>query len=186
MVWAIHSTDRSVTVNQSVRKAITLLRVPDADRVVLGPELVRLARDVDPGALLLVLARGRLADLCTEVRETVTLSVVAADGGLDVVYQADGPQHLVVRSWTGQRFPLHASSSGKVLLAGYDGARLAAFLRRPRAALTPARSPQRARSGASWRGCARRVSPPASTSSRRGSRACRSGCTATPARSSAS
>jgi glutamate synthase domain-containing protein 3 len=26
MVWAIHSTDRSVTVNQSVRKAITLLR----------------------------------------------------------------------------------------------------------------------------------------------------------------
>jgi DNA-binding IclR family transcriptional regulator len=64
--------------------------------------------------------------------------VVAADGGLDVVYQADGPQHLVVRSWTGQRFPLHASSSGKVLLAGYDDARLAAFLRRPRAALTPA------------------------------------------------
>jgi DNA-binding IclR family transcriptional regulator len=178
MVWAIHSTDRSVTVNQSVRKAITLLRataehqdgasvsalartaglpratalrlirtmedeqllvrVPDADRVVLGPELVRLARDVDPGALLLGLARGRLADLCTEVRETVTLSVVAADGGLDVVNQVDGPQLLVVRSWTGQRFPLHASSSGKVLLAGYDDARLAAFLRRPRAALTPA------------------------------------------------
>jgi DNA-binding IclR family transcriptional regulator len=115
-----------------------LLREPGADRVVLGPELLRLARDVDTGTVLLGLARGRLADLCEEVRETVTLSVVAADGGLDVVYQADGPQHLVVRSWTGQRFPLHASSSGKVLLASYDEARLREFLRRPRAALTAA------------------------------------------------
>jgi DNA-binding IclR family transcriptional regulator len=115
-----------------------LLRVPDADRVVLGPELLRLAREVDVGTVLLGLARGRLADLRDEVRETVTLSVVAADGGLDVVYQADGPQHLVVRSWTAQRFPLHASSSGKVLLAGYDDARLRDYLRRPRSALTPA------------------------------------------------
>jgi DNA-binding IclR family transcriptional regulator len=31
------------------------------------------------------------------------------------VFQEDGPQHLVVRSWIGQRFALHASSSGKVL-----------------------------------------------------------------------
>jgi DNA-binding IclR family transcriptional regulator len=177
MVWGIHSTDRSLAVNQSVRKAITLLRataehgngasvsalarsaglpratalrlirtmegerlllrVPDADKVVLGPELLRLARSVDTGALLLELARQSLAGLCEAVRETVTLSVVGADGGLDVVYQADGPQHLVVRSWIGQRFPLHASSSGKVLLASYDETRLAQFLRRPREALTP-------------------------------------------------
>jgi DNA-binding IclR family transcriptional regulator len=115
-----------------------LLRVPDADRVVLGPELLRLARAVDPGAVLLGLAREHLAGLSEDVRETVTFSVVAADGGLDVVYQADGPQHLVVRSWIGQRFPLHASSSGKVLLAGYDEAALVRFLRRPREALTPA------------------------------------------------
>ncbi len=115
-----------------------LLRVPGADRVVLGPELLRLARAVDPGAVLLGLARERLAGLNEELRETVTFSVVAADGGLDVVYQADGPQHLVVRSWLGQRFPLHASSSGKVLLASYDEPALARFLRRPREALTPA------------------------------------------------
>ena len=115
-----------------------LLRVPGADRVVLGPELLRLARAVDPGAVLLGLARAQLAGLNEELRETVTFSVVAADGGLDVVYQADGPQHLVVRSWIGQRFPLHASSSGKVLLASYDEPALARFLRRPREALTPA------------------------------------------------
>lgn len=115
-----------------------LLRVPGADRVVLGPELLRLARAVDPGAVLLGLAREHLAGVSEAVRETVTFSVVAADGGLDVVYQADGPQHLVVRSWLGQRFPLHASSSGKLLLASYDEAALARFLRRPLEALTPA------------------------------------------------
>jgi DNA-binding IclR family transcriptional regulator len=115
-----------------------LQRVPAADRVVLGPELLRLARSVDPGAVLLGLAHEGLARLREEVRETVTFSVVGPDGGLDVVHQEDGPQHLVVRSWIGQRFPLHASSSGKVLLASYDDARLARFLRRPREALTPA------------------------------------------------
>jgi DNA-binding IclR family transcriptional regulator len=88
--------------------------------------------------VLLGLAREHLTRLREEVRETVTFSVVGADGGLDVVHQDDGPQHLVVRSWIGQRFPLHASSSGKVLLASYDEARLARFLRRPREALTPA------------------------------------------------
>jgi DNA-binding IclR family transcriptional regulator len=115
-----------------------LQRVPDEDRVVLGPELLRLARSVDTAAVLLGLAREHLMRLRQEVRETVTFSVVGADGGLDVVHQEDGPQHLVVRSWIGQRFPLHASSSGKVLLASYDEARLARFLRRPREALTPA------------------------------------------------
>jgi DNA-binding IclR family transcriptional regulator len=115
-----------------------LQRVAGADRVVLGPELLRLARSVDPGAALLGVAREHLTRLREEVRETVTFSVVGADGGLDVVHQEDGPQHLVVRSWIGQRFPLHASSSGKVLLASYDEARLARFLRQPREALTPA------------------------------------------------
>jgi DNA-binding IclR family transcriptional regulator len=118
-----------------------LQRVPDADRVVLGPELFRLARSVDTGAVLLRLAREHLTSLCEEVRETITFSVVGADGGLDVVHQEDGPQHLVVRSWIGRRFPLHASSSGKVLLASYDEARLARFLRTPRDVLTPPTTP---------------------------------------------
>jgi DNA-binding IclR family transcriptional regulator len=98
---------------QTMESERLLRRVPGADRVVLGPELFRLARSVDAGVVLLGLAREPLARLREEVRETVTFSVVGADGGLDVVHQEDGPQHLVVRSWIGQRFPLHASSSGK-------------------------------------------------------------------------
>jgi DNA-binding IclR family transcriptional regulator len=114
-----------------------LLRVPEADRVLLGPELIRLAREVDMGTVLREIAGARLGELSEALRETVTLSVAAPDGGLDLVHQVDGPQHLVPRSWLGQRFPLHASSSGKVLLATYDGERLERFLRVPLEALTP-------------------------------------------------
>ena len=114
-----------------------LLRIPGSDRVLLGPELVRLARQVDMGTLLREVAHRRLGELSQAVRETVTLSVVASDGGLDVVDQVAGPQHLVPRSWLGQRFPSHASSSGKILLSTYDEERLERFLRDRLPALTP-------------------------------------------------
>jgi DNA-binding IclR family transcriptional regulator len=122
---------------QTMEQEGLLLRVPEADRVLLGPELVRLARQVDMATLVREVAGGRLGELREAVRETVTLSVVAPDGRLDLVYQVDGPQHLVPRSWVGQRFPLHASSSGKLLLSTYDDERLERFLRDPLPALTP-------------------------------------------------
>jgi DNA-binding IclR family transcriptional regulator len=122
---------------QTMEQEGLLLRVPEADRVLLGPELVRLARQVDMATLVREVARGRLRELCEAVRETVTLSVVTPDGSLELVHQVDGPQHLVPRSWVGQRFPLHASSSGKLLLSTYDDDRLERFLRDPLPALTP-------------------------------------------------
>ena len=115
-----------------------LLRVPGADRVLLGPDLLRIARETDVGAVLRELARRPLAQLSDTLRETVTLSVIGADGELDLIHQVDGPHHLVPRSWIGQRFPLHASSSGKVLLAAYDEQRLEQFLHLPLERLTPA------------------------------------------------
>jgi DNA-binding IclR family transcriptional regulator len=114
-----------------------LIRLPERDRVVLGPELVRLARQVDMGTVLREVAAARLGALSDAVEETVTLSVVAQDGDLELVQQIAGPQHLVPRSWLGQRFPLHASSSGKMLLSTCDATRLAELLRRPLPALTP-------------------------------------------------
>ncbi|HZE04260.1 MAG TPA: IclR family transcriptional regulator [Solirubrobacteraceae bacterium] len=122
---------------QTLEQEGFLLRVPDSDRLLLGPELLRLARKADVGMMLREIARGPLAALCQTVRETVTLSVVAPDGGLDLIHQVDGPHHLVPRLWVGQRFELHASSSGKVLLATYDEERLRQFLTQPLARLTP-------------------------------------------------
>lgn len=114
-----------------------LIRLPEQDRVLLGPELVRLARRVDMGTVLREVAGVPLGALSEAVGETVTLSVLAPDGDLDVVAQISGPQHLVPRSWLGGRFPPHASSSGKVLLSTCDAKRLAQLLPRPLPALTP-------------------------------------------------
>jgi IclR family transcriptional regulator, acetate operon repressor len=122
---------------QTMEREGLLLRVPEADRVLFGPELIRLARRVDMGTVLRELAVPRVAELCQNLRETVTLSVAAPDGGLVLAHQVDGPHHLRPRSWVGQRFPLHASSSGKVLLSTYDGERLERFLREPLEQLTP-------------------------------------------------
>ncbi|GAB3346115.1 IclR family transcriptional regulator [Modestobacter lapidis] len=116
---------------QTLEQEGFLLRVVGDDRVLLGPELLRLARSTDEALLLREVSRPVIVDLVAAVRETVTLSVLAPDGGLDVVDQVDGPQHLRPQSWMGQRFPLHASASGKVLLATWDEARLEQFLRDP-------------------------------------------------------
>ena len=102
-----------------------------------GPELLRLARNTDEQLLLREVSRPIISDLVAIIRETVTLSVVAPDGGLDVVHQVDAPAQLRPQSWVGQRFPLHASASGKVLLATYDDERLDHFLLEPLTRFTP-------------------------------------------------
>jgi DNA-binding IclR family transcriptional regulator len=122
---------------QTLEQEGFLLRVAGDDRVLLGPELLRLARNTDEGLLFLEAARPVVGELVAAVRETGTLSVVAPDGGLDLVHQVDAPHHLRPQSWVGQRFPLHASASGKVLLATFDDDRLERFLREPLVRFTP-------------------------------------------------
>ncbi|CCG02561.1 IclR family transcriptional regulator [Blastococcus saxobsidens] len=122
---------------QTLEQEGFLLRVAGDDRVLIGPELLRLARGSDASLVLLEAARPVLGDLVAAVKETGTLSVVAPDGGLDLVHQVDAPHHLRPQSWVGQRFPLHASASGKVLLATFDDEQLEHFLREPLERLTP-------------------------------------------------
>ena len=122
---------------QTLEQEGFLLRIPGDDRVLLGPELLRIARSTDDQLLLREVCRPVVGELAATVRETVTLSVLAPDGGLDVVDQVDAPHHLRPGSWLGQRFPLHASASGKVLLSTYDDERLERVLRGPLDRFTP-------------------------------------------------
>jgi DNA-binding IclR family transcriptional regulator len=122
---------------QTLEQEGFLLRIPGDDRVLLGPELLRLARNTDEQLLLREVSRPIISDLVATIRETVTLSVVAPDGGLDLVHQVDAPAQLRPHSWVGQRFPLHASASGKVLVATYDEERLDQYLLEPLARFTP-------------------------------------------------
>ncbi|MEU7479820.1 IclR family transcriptional regulator [Lentzea sp. NPDC042327] len=59
--------------------------------------------------------------LADQLGETVNIAVLDGDNALNVS-QARGSSAVAAQNWVGQRTPLHATSSGKVLLAGASGA----------------------------------------------------------------
>ncbi|HYH93172.1 MAG TPA: IclR family transcriptional regulator [Candidatus Saccharimonadales bacterium] len=82
----------------------------------LGPRLVTLAAGFTLARSLAALARPTLTDLADASGEAAGLSV--PDGDLvHYIDQVDTPNPVQVRDWTGARAPLHAVSSGQVLLA---------------------------------------------------------------------
>ncbi|MGW7351592.1 IclR family transcriptional regulator [Streptomyces sp. NPDC054784] len=88
----------------------------------LGWEFSRLARRADPYAGLVGRIQPVLDALAEDVKETVTLSVPTPARELDLIAAAKG-SHVVgasVGQLIGQRWPLHASAGGKVLLASLD------------------------------------------------------------------
>jgi DNA-binding IclR family transcriptional regulator len=82
----------------------------------LGFGILRLASSI-PGRLSLVReARPILESLAEEFKETVNLAVLRSNYAVNVD-QAMGPSTLATYDWVGSLTPLHATSSGKVLLA---------------------------------------------------------------------
>ncbi len=82
----------------------------------LGFGVLRLASSI-PGRLSLVReARPFLENLAEEWKETVNLAVLRSNYAVNVD-QAMGPSTLATFDWVGSLTPLHATSSGKVLLA---------------------------------------------------------------------
>jgi DNA-binding IclR family transcriptional regulator len=58
-------------------------------------------------------------ELAAECGETVNVAILDSDAATNVT-QAHGHAAVAARNWIGQRTPLHATSSGKVLLAWAD------------------------------------------------------------------
>jgi DNA-binding IclR family transcriptional regulator len=108
------------------RLLYSLERVGLVDRInnhyVLGWELARLGQKAAPYAGLTARVQPYLQELADEFNEFITLSAVNSADGLDLVAEASG-SHVVgatsagLERHIGQQYPLHASSSGKVLLA---------------------------------------------------------------------
>lgn len=108
------------------RLLYSLERVGMVDRVnnnyVLGWELARLGQQAASYAGLTTRVQPYLDELAEEFNESVTLSAVNSSDGLDLVAEASG-SHVVgatsaaLERQVGRQYPLHASSSGKVLLA---------------------------------------------------------------------
>lgn len=91
-------------------------QVPGETAYRLGPRMLTLAGGFSFARSLAAVARPILEQLAEASGEAAGLGL--PDG--DVVHyidQVDTPNPVVVRDWTGARAPLHAVSSGQVLLA---------------------------------------------------------------------
>ncbi|MHA6800128.1 IclR family transcriptional regulator [Bounagaea algeriensis] len=106
---------------------------------VLGWELARLGRHADPYAGLVAHAQPLLQELADTFNESVTLSVPNPQDGLDLIAEAVGSHVVGVLSqnMVGQRYPMHASSTGKVLLAEQPADKLERMLPDKLDAFTP-------------------------------------------------
>jgi DNA-binding IclR family transcriptional regulator len=88
----------------------------DRGKYRLGFGILRLAAAI-PGRLNLVQEVGPLLqELATRTRETANLAVLRSGFAVNVD-QALGPSTLATQDWIGSLTPLHATASGKVLLA---------------------------------------------------------------------
>jgi IclR family transcriptional regulator, acetate operon repressor len=109
----------------------------EGERFVPGLELARLARTADPVLPLVERALPVMERLASATGEAVTLGVPHGSR-VEYVAQRDGGHIVGVADWTKRSTTIHASASGKVLLA-FAGARLPETLERhtPRTIVDP-------------------------------------------------
>jgi IclR family acetate operon transcriptional repressor len=111
-------------------------QVPGERRYRLGPRIGALAAGLHETRGLVAIAHPTLADLAAATGEAAGLSV--PDGRtMHYVDQVESPNPVQVRDWTGSRIPMHAVSSGQVILAHLPPPALARFLAEPLEAFTP-------------------------------------------------
>lgn len=103
----------------------------DRGKYQLGFGILRLAAAI-PGRLNLVQEAGPfLRNLAASARETVNLAVLRSGYAVNVD-QARGPSTLGTQDWVGSLTPLHATASGKVLLAALTAEERGALLQSTR------------------------------------------------------
>src|ERR1700736_1041893 len=120
--------DKPAAAVQSVDRALLVLesrgyveQVSDRGKYRLGFSIARLARASSGHLDLVKLSQDVCDSLAAEVGETTNLAVLDADRIINIA-EAIGPAEITLRTWVGQSCPAHATSSGKVLLAGLDAA----------------------------------------------------------------
>ena len=135
--------DRSGLPKSTAARMLTTLvhegaveQVPGDSRYRLGPRMATLAAGLTPARSLAAVAHATLASLAASAGEAAGLSV--PDGDLvHYIDQVDTPNPVSVRDWTGSRVPLHAVSSGQVLLAFRPPGAIERYLERPLERFTP-------------------------------------------------
>ncbi|WP_461061465.1 IclR family transcriptional regulator [Streptomyces pseudoechinosporeus] len=102
----------------------------------LGLGLVRLASAATVRLNLSRQSRPACERLATQVAETVNLAIPDGDAAINIDHVL-GPSVITTHNWLGRRTPLHATSSGKVLLAQLTDHELESRLTAPLESCTP-------------------------------------------------
>ena len=120
----------------SLQREGVVEQVPGGTRYRLGARIASLAAGIAGTGSLVAVARPHLVELSSAVGETAGLSV---PDGFEVHYidQVDTAHQVQIRDWTGTRVPMHAVSSGLVLLAHLPAAAQKRFLAGPLERFTP-------------------------------------------------
>lgn len=95
----------------------------------LGFGILRLAHAIPARLSLVTEARDEMRRLAEEHRETVNLAVLREGVAVNVA-QEIGPTSLGTHDWIGSLTPVHATSSGKVLLAALPSAERAELIKK--------------------------------------------------------
>jgi DNA-binding IclR family transcriptional regulator len=111
-------------------------RAADGEAYRLGPELLAMGSRAHGAGELRAAARPELLDLARETRETATLEVRVGREVL-ILDEALGSYVIGSAPSVGTRWPAHATSTGKVLLAHLRDAELEEWLAGPLPAPTP-------------------------------------------------
>jgi DNA-binding IclR family transcriptional regulator len=92
-------------------------QLSDRGKYRLGFSITRLARSSRGHLDLVKHSQGACDSLAADVGETANLAILDDDRIVNIV-EAMGSAEIALRTWVGQSCPAHATSSGKVLLAG--------------------------------------------------------------------
>ena len=107
-----------------------IARVNDSSKFVVGEGLLAFATKMPWTERLIVCASPHLEELAYASKEAVGLTQIIGDQ-CHIFYQIDSPHLIQIRDWTGEHYPLHITSTGKLFLAQLDEADLSEYLAQP-------------------------------------------------------
>lgn len=125
----VHSSTASRLIDTLAAREL-LERNTARGTVRLAAGLLRLAGATASQLDLSTEAQSVCDDLAAEVGETTNVAILSGDVAINVC-QARGTSSVSMRNWVGQRTVLHATSSGKVLLAHLESHHRRRLLRPP-------------------------------------------------------
>jgi DNA-binding IclR family transcriptional regulator len=108
-----------------------VIQNPESGRYRLGVGLLEMAGWVTLHADLRRVAHPLLNQLAQLTQESVNLAVLDGDEVVNIEYISPFGRHVMNIGWVGRRTPLHASSTGKVLMAYLPRSEFEAILQKP-------------------------------------------------------